>query len=206
MFHPNLICWSSGEEEDINHVEAIENFLDALEELTKVAGDDQERNVITYFHNMRGFDGTFIQETPYKQGRTIDKSLTQGAKMLAFQCGNLMFRDSMNFFNMALDKFPATFNLQELYKGFFPPMWSHVENFNYRGVYPPADECCPNEMSEKKRATFLAWHAEKVQSGAMLDFQEELLKYCERDVKLWKEGCMKFIEEFQSIAGFNLLV
>ena len=74
------------------------------------------------------------------------------AKMLAFQCGNLMFRDSMNFFNMALDKFPATFNLQELYKGFFPPMWSHVENFNYRGVYPPADECCPNEMSEKKRA------------------------------------------------------
>ena len=61
-------------------------------------------------------------------------------------------------------------------------------------------------MSEKKRAKFLAWHAEKVQSGAMLDFQEELLKYCERDVKLWKEGCMKFIEEFQSIAGFNLLV
>ena len=79
-------------------MEAIENFLDALEELTKVAGDDQERNVITYFHNMRGFDDTFIQETPYKQGRTIDKSLTQGAKMLAFQCGNLMFRDSMNFF------------------------------------------------------------------------------------------------------------
>lgn len=53
-------------------------------------------------------------------GYSIDKILNQGAKALSFECGNLIFRDSLNCFNMALEKLPATFNLPELHKGFFP--------------------------------------------------------------------------------------
>ena len=58
-----------------------------------------------------GFDGMFIQDTLYEQGCSLKKILSQGAKMLSFECGLLVFRDSLNFFNMPLEKLPATFNL-----------------------------------------------------------------------------------------------
>ena len=58
-----------------------------------------------------GFDGMFIQDTLYEQGCSLEKILSQGAKMLSFECGLLVFRDSLNFFNMPLEKLPATFNL-----------------------------------------------------------------------------------------------
>lgn len=41
---------------------------------------------------------------------------------------------------------------------------------------------------------------------AVFNFQEELLKYCQSDVKLLKEGCLKFVQEFQEIAGFDPLI
>lgn len=117
-----------------------------------------------------------------------------------------MFKDSMNFFNMGLDKFPETFNLQELDKSFFPHAFNRVENFSYREVYPSADQYSPDDMPEKKREKFLAWHTEKIRENAACDFHEEVVRYCESDVQLLKEGCLKFIQEFEEIAGFNLLI
>ena len=61
-------------------------------------------------------------------------------------------------------------------------------------------------MDSKKRGKFPAWHARKVAEQAVFNFQEELLKYCESDVKLLKEGCLKFVAEFEEIAAFNPLV
>ena len=60
-------------------------------------------------------------------------------------------------------------------------------------------------MDTKKREQFLTWHAQKVAENAAFNFQEELLKYCESDVKLLKEGLV-FVKEFEEIAGFNCLV
>ena len=70
----------------------------------------------------------------------------------------------MNFFNMGLDKFPETFNLQ----GFFPLAFNRVENFSYRGVYPSADQYSPDDMPEKKSEKFLAWHIEKIRENAVM--------------------------------------
>ncbi|CAH3024367.1 unnamed protein product [Porites evermanni] len=155
---------------------------------------------------MRGFDGNFILEALYDQGRAVEKPLTQGAKILYFESGNLIFKNPMNFFAMALEKFPATFNLRELHKGFFPHAFNREENFEYSGEYPPKEYYHPAEMDSKKRDKFLAWHARKVAEQAVFNFQEELLKYCESDVKLLKEGCLKFEAEFEEIACFNPLV
>lgn len=120
LFHANLICWSSAKEDEIYHSDKIEDLLTALEELTEVEGDERERKVVSFFHSMRWFDGNFILEKLYDQGRAVEKPLMQGAKIMSFETGNLVFKDSMNFFNMGLDKFLETFNLQELDKGFFP--------------------------------------------------------------------------------------
>lgn len=75
MFHAHLICWSSAEEDEIHHSDKIEDFLAALEELTEVEGDERERKVVSFFHNMRGFDGNFILEKLYDQGRAVEKPL-----------------------------------------------------------------------------------------------------------------------------------
>ena len=75
IFIPNLICWSSEEDGDvIHHCNNIEDFLQALEGLTEVEGDKRPRKVITFFHNMCGFDGNFILEALYDQGRVFEKS------------------------------------------------------------------------------------------------------------------------------------
>lgn len=61
-------------------------------------------------------------------------------------------------------------------------------------------------MDTKKWEQFLTWHAQKVAETAVFNFQEELPKYCESDIKLLKEGCLVFVKEFEEIAGFNRLV
>ena len=64
--------------------------------------------------------------------------------MMSFESGNLVFRDSLNFFNMPLEKLPATFNLRELHKEYFPYMWIRSDYYSYRGGYPPAEAYEPD--------------------------------------------------------------
>ena len=86
----------------------------------------------------------------------------------------MVFRDSLKFFNMALEKLPATFNLQEMYKGFFAYSWIRPEKYDYVGEYAPVEDYHPERMTEKRRKEFLTWHKEKVESNAIFDFQKEL--------------------------------
>ena len=106
---------------------------------------------------------------------------------------DLIFKDSLNFLAMPLERFPATFNLSELHKGYFPHAFNCEENFNYSGSYPPMSEYDPDSMDSKKREKFMTWYRQKVSENAVFAFQEELLKYCKSDVKLLKEGCLKFV-------------
>ena len=126
---PNLICWSNEEEDEIHHAKTIEEFLEACKAMTKVEDDERKRKGTTFFHNVKGFDGNFVLETLYDQGRSVENPSTQGAKILYFESGDLVFKDSLNFFAMPLEKFPATFNLTELHNGFFPHAFNWEENF-----------------------------------------------------------------------------
>ena len=68
----------------------------------------------------------------------------------------MVFRDSLNFFNMALEELPATFHLQELHKGFLPYSWIRPEKYDYVCAYPPVEDYHPERMNEKRRKEFLA--------------------------------------------------
>ena len=103
--------------ENDSYKEAMDVLYDA--QVTTVTADGKERKVYVYAHNMRGFDSSFILHALYDLGYQIVKVLSVGTKYLSFECGNLIFRDSLNFFNMTLEKLPATFNLTETHKGFF---------------------------------------------------------------------------------------
>ena len=159
VFVPNLICWSSEEDADeVHHSDSMEEFLEALQALTEVETDARGRKVITFFHNLRGFDGNFILEALYEQGRAVERPLTVGAKILYFESGDLIFKDSLNFFAMPLEKFPATFNLTELHKGWFPHAFNKECNFSYVGPFPPKEDYDPDSMDSKKREKFLTWY------------------------------------------------
>lgn len=171
-FVVHKVGWSYADEDTFYEVDTVKELIKDLDEKTVV--DGQERQVFCYFHNFKGFDGVFIQDELFQQGHEIEKILNQGAKMMSFESGILVFRDSLNFFNMPLEKLPATFNLRELHKGYFPYTWIKPDYYSYRGGYPPVESYEPDLMSEKKRKAFLTWHAEKVNSGAMFDFHKEL--------------------------------
>ena len=115
---------------------------------TRTNENGKERKVYVYAHNMRGSNSSFILHALYDLGYQIVKVLSVGAKYLSFECGNLIFRDSLNFFNMALEKLPATFNLTEAHKGFFAYSWIREDKYGYIGDYPPERK---NERKKERK-------------------------------------------------------
>ena len=170
-----------------------------------VTEDGKERKVYVYAHNMRGFDSSFILHALYDLGYQVVKVLSVGAMYLSLECGNLIFRDSLNFF-MVLEKLPATFNLQELHKGFFAYSFIREDKYEYVGPYPPAEDYHPERMSEKRRKEFYAWHKEKVESNAVFDFQKELSAYLHSDVEVLAQSLEAFGKEMVELTGINPVI
>ena len=168
-----------------------------------VTDDMKERKVFVFAHNMRGFDSSFILQLLYDKGYKVEKILSMGAKFLSFQCGRVIFRDSLNFFNMALERLPATFNLKEAHKGFFPYSYISEDKLHYVGPYPSAEEYHPDRMNEKRRKEFLTWHKEKVNSGAIFDCSKELSAYLKSDVQVLTESMETFAKEMVELTGID---
>ena len=168
-----------------------------------VTADMKERKVFVFAHNMRGFDSSFILQLLYDKGYKVEKVLSMGAKFLSFQCGNMIFRDSLNFFNMPLERLPATFNLKEAHKGFFPYSYISEDKIYYVGPYPKAEEYHPERMNEKRRKEFLTWHKEKVNSGAIFDCQKELSAYLKSDVQVLTQSLETFASEMLELTGID---
>ena len=206
IFIPNLLCYSSSDEEDIHVLEGdqcVLNFLHKLDYLTEVPSNEQQREVIVVFHNLKGFDGTFIIHELYNQQRPIEKQITVGAKVLSFKSGPIKFIDCLSFLPMPLASFSETFNLSELKKGFFPHLFNTEDNQQYEGRIPDLMFYDPDGMMPEKKEKLCNWHSELVRRNVMFNFRNELIAYCKSDVQLLKQGCEAFQNEFQSQAGFN---
>ena len=206
IFIPNLLCYSSSDEEEIHVLQGADctlNFLLDLDDLTEVPDSNQKRQIIVVFHNLKGFDGMFLISELYGQQREAINQLTVGAKVLSFTSGPLKFIDSLCFLPMPLASFPSTFNLTELKKGFFPHLFNIPDNQQYVGRIPDLQFYDPDGMMSSKKEELLQWHAEQVHRNVVFDFNKEMIEYCKSDVALLKAGCQKFQEEFESQAGFN---
>ena len=178
---------------------------DLLEDVMSktLTADMQERQVFVFAYNMRGFDSSFILQLLYDKGYQVEKILSMGAKFLSFQCGNLIFRDSLNFFSMPLERLPATFNLQEAHKGFFPYSYISESKLSYVGPYPPAADYHPERMNEKRRKQFLTWHKQKVDSGEIFNCKKELSLYLKSDVQVLTEAMQTFAKEMVELTGVD---
>ena len=204
-FEPNLLCYetSHGKKGALWGKTCCGEFIKELNEMAWVpAGKKKkrERPVIVLFHNLKGFDGVFILNALYKDGRRVINQACTGAKVLTFKSGPITFKDSLCFLPFPLSAFPATFGIQELKKGYFPHAINTPDHQKYVGSIPDKSYYDPEGMKPKDKEEFEKWYAK--QHGDF-DLKTELLKYCESDVKLLKAGCEAFVVQFKQEANFN---
>lgn len=162
----------------------IRAFLLQLETWCK--GEKQPLVVIA--HNFQGYDSYPIIEKLHEL-RVGLKQIRNGAKVLQLTCfakDSVRFIDSMSFFSMKLAKFPKTFGLTELKKGYFPYLCNTDENQTYMGPLLATHYYMPDNMSVDECTQFLKWHAQLTHEGYVFDFQKELLDCCKSDVLLFK--------------------
>jgi hypothetical protein len=144
-------------------------------------------------HNMQGFDGLFVLKYIKDSMTNLDtmpKVLVNGTKILTLVFRNVRLLDSFSFIPMALSKFPETFDLKELKKGWMCHLFASEENLNYLGPLPHPDYYGSQFFSQSKKQEFEKWYAER--SKYLFDYKQELEDYCLSDVKLLKEGCLSF--------------
>ena len=199
---PNLIVAETEDDERplrLKGEHCVRDFIEWLDTLTR----DDTRQVNVLVHNFQGYDGYFIVHEYHGQNRIL-KQLRNGAKLLEVVHDNIRFMDSMNFFQMPLPAFSKTFSLTELKKGYFPHKCNVPEHQNYVGELPALDYYMPETKLSKDRQALETWHQEQRDNNVVFDFQEELVAYCESDVRLLKEGYLTFKRLFESLTKFNL--
>ena len=198
---PNLVVAEVENDSDPYHFTGdacVVEFLEWLEELTEE--DTRQVNVIA--HNFQGYDGYFVVEGYHSTSQMVEQ-LRNGCKLLEVKHDRVRFIDSLSFFAMLLSAFPKTFGLTELKKGYFPRLFNLPEHQDYVGPVPSMDYYIPESMSPKGRKAFETWHADQRKNNVEFHFAEELVQYCESDVRLLKEGCMTFKTLFEEQTGFN---
>ena len=162
---------------------------------------------IVIAHNFQGYDSYFIlkhldqEAIPYEVIYNGAKCMTlttkrKGKKQFAVE---IKFIDSLNFIPMPLSKFPKTFGLDELCKGYFPHYFNKDENQQYIGPIPCQEDYGANGMKPEAREKFLTWHQEQVENNYVFDFQKEILAYCRSDVDIMAESCKLYREMFMHV-------
>ena len=162
---------------------------------------------IVIAHNFQGYDSYFIvkhldqEAIPYDVIYNGAKCMTlttkrKGKKQFAVE---IKFIDSLNFIPMPLAKFPKTFGLDELCKGYFPHYFNKDENQDYVGPIPCQEDYGANGMKPEAREKFLTWHQEQVENNYVFDFQKEILAYCRSDVDIMAESCKRYREMFMHV-------
>ena len=203
-FSPILICYTRGYDKKMYHhwgINCVDHFIETLKEWTEA----EKKDLHIYFHNLKGFDGVLTLNSLYRQNLKVTDQMGTGTKILHFKHNHLIFKDSLSFLNMPLSNFPKTFGITELKKGFFPHKFSTLDNLNYEGRIPDLRYYEPQHMSAEKKKECEEWHADKVREGESWNFKKEMLEYCESDVELLRQGCLRFAEDTKKDAGFNPL-
>lgn len=130
--------------------------------------------------------------------KLLDVRITKGRRCTPKNSVRLI--DSLSFLPFALSKFSKTFDLESC-KGFFPYTFARLDNLDYKGTIPDRSFFDVHRMDEKRRASFESWYNDF--KSVDYDMKAEMLKYCQADVKLLKEGCELFRNSFISAGNVD---
>jgi hypothetical protein len=175
-------------------------------------------------HNGKGYDFQFILRY-CKNNNMMPKTIYTGNKIMYMHLKalNMKFVDSLSLIPIALKRFPDTFGLTELKKGYFPYFFNKIANMKYKGPLPSKKHFNYNRLKTKDRQEFLKWYNEekdkyiknedwkKMKEKARIEyirknphkvynFEKNLNEYCISDVDILRQGCIKFRDIIMKIS------
>ena len=162
-------------------------------------GDHQKSICIA--HNAQAYDLMFVRQFVHREGIKIENLIMNGAKIMSMEVCSLKFIDSLNFIPLPLSRFPKTFGISELKKGYFPHFFNTWANQDYIGKIPDASFYGPDSMTETQRADFFKWYAQ--QQDVTFDFRQEIIAYCDSDVDILTKCCGAFRNLFLQATGLE---
>ena len=115
----------------------------------------------------------------------------KGTKILSMHLKEVHFLDSLSFLQMPLKSLPKTFGIPQLDKGQFPHLFNKPENwFKIMDRLPNIDFYQPNSKKPKERSELIEWYNQN--KNNIFDFDQEIKKYCEKDVEILMRAIMIF--------------
>ena len=117
-----------------------------------------------------------------------------GMQIIRLKAGGITVKDSFKYLSSPLAKLPKAMSLDttKFKKGYFPHFFNRVENQNYVGPYPPKEDYGYKGMDEAAQKEFDIWYQDKLDTGAVFNFRKEMHDYCQSDVDILREVCLKF--------------
>lgn len=183
----------------------LPNYLYAINGFTNERFETEDANeFIDYFmshndgyniliaHNGSGYDTRLLFS--YIKDRTYNiKPILKGTKFMQLMVGDrLIFRDSLFHLTMSLASLAKAFNLQIL-KGYFPHVFSTLENLEYSGPIPDKKYFDMRyTRSQQEIEDFHSWHDEWSSSDRVWNYREQRKLYCINDVEILKEVAMQY--------------
>lgn len=152
-------------------------------------------------HNAKGYDSLFLQQYLVKTGLKHDVIYAGSKMMYGFVKNKLSIRliDSLNFLTMSLDKLPETFGIEGERKGYFPHFFNTFSVEGYRGPYPDAKYYGFEFKKAEAKTAFDLWY--KGMEGKTFDFDEEILAYCQSDVRILRLACLRFRKMLMNVTA-----
>lgn len=183
-------------------VSCVEEFLNMIFRHDIKKHNRAQPKISVIAHNFSGYDGQFVMKKLLDRKKTEINVVMNGMKILKIssQRGKFVFIDSLCFLPMSLAAFSKAFGIQEVQKGYYPHMFNRQENYEYVGPIPDRELF----LIEKNKSEFNKWYDSlKNDKSYVFNNRLELIKYCGDDVRLLREGCVKFMIEFVELTEIN---
>lgn len=142
-----------------------------------------------------GFDNHFVFMQMIELGVRVNP-VFKGNKLLTFSIAalNIRFLDFFCYVPSSLKNLEKSFNLKTGSKGYFPHLLNHPENYGLEIPHlPPKFYYEPEMMKNEDLKDFEKWYDQNYHQKFV--FRQELLSYCELDVKILMAASLTFVKE-----------
>ena len=155
-------------------------------------------------HNSSGYDSRLLFETACQVLKNPPEPLFKGSRLMRLVLHNAVFQDSMLHLNESLKSLGEGFRLSQT-KGYFPHLFSRLENLDYSGPIPSIEyfDLTFTCKTEKDFDDFHEWHHEWRLSGREWNYREQRKLYCRNDVlmladivKIYHDGIIDSLKDY----------
>jgi hypothetical protein len=171
--------------------------------------DKQNKDCTSMAHNGAVYDNKFILQWCIKHGLDPDMIIRQGSRItyMHFKKLNIIFIDTLHFFNEGLRNLPEIFGIKETVKGYFPHHFNSEEHQNYIGVIPDIKYVGCNNMKVEDLPDFNKWYLEQADITDW-HFKDEMINYCRANVEVLSRAvlvCRKMFYDNLNIDPFRYI-